>query len=211
MAKAYTLTQKIEALRLLDEMHSDMDEVSRELDIPKRRLSHWCRQREEIQREYTRFLQDEATQMMAQVQYQAAEKALALINAIDEDRISKAPLNQLASAVGALVDRYLKLDDEIEVTENQQEKVIRIEYYDATTGQISETPPWAEADSEQSGEVQGGRLREALRQNGNGENHFEREGAKWDENVVVGSDVSDGKPSLARFEGNDDERDWYHD
>jgi len=207
-SRTYTLAEKIRALDILRE--HKYQAASAITGIPAATLSRWHSQRDELRREHRQCLQDDAQRQMMELQSRLADKAMALINAMDEERMDKAPLNQIASALGTAIDRYIKLQEQ-DKPQASEERVIRIEYYDASTGQVSASPPWSEGDSESSGTLQGGRLRQTLRQDGNRQDYHNGKGAAWDADVVAGPDVSDGESGLARFEDDDDERDWYHD
>ena len=136
-----------------------------------------------------------------------ADKALDLVQAINEEAIAKAPLNQIASTLGVLVDRYLKLGDA--VPEDDTEKVVRFEYfYDGSTHLA---PPWANPDYRGPQTLQGGRVRSPLRQDDAGADYTNgKSDSSWDADLVAGPDLSDGGTGLARFEDELDEprRDW---
>jgi hypothetical protein len=205
----YTLKQKLDAVHELQTGQS-YEAVSTKNSMPMSKLREWYRERETIQREYRQELRDAAADKMLLVQQTMADKAAALVEAIDVERIKNAPLNQVASALGVLIDRYLKLQSG-EHKSSTGEQVFRIEYYDASTGKISSAPPWAENHSESSDTVQSRGVRTTLRQDDDGANYRNGKSDSWDADMVAGSDVPDGESGLAGFEDGDDGRDWYHD
>ncbi len=105
---------------------------------------------------------------LARLQAGLLANAALLLDAMPE-HIATAPLNQQAAALGVLLDRLLKLDEWRRITApHEQEQVIRFEfrYPDGTT---RDTPPWADADSADDGTLPGGRLWQALWQDGDGQ------------------------------------------
>jgi hypothetical protein len=207
MSKRYPTSEKARALFLLRD--KTIEEVSQAKDIPVSTIRAWSKSRDEIIRAYYQELHDEGNHQLILAQKLMAEKIHTLLSAIDKDRIANAPLNQISSALGVLVDRYLKVHDVKELEKDSH--TIRIEYYDADTGEISETPPWAEGDPESGQPLHGGILRAALRENGTGKTADYRTRMAWDEDMVAIPDLYDGESGLARPENDDDGRDWYHD
>lgn len=191
----YTLADKLAALEAITERGFDLDTVSRLQGIPPRTLRRWYQDRHAIQREATR-------DTMLRLQAQLAETALDVVQAMDPQRIADAPLNQLSAALNALIDRYLKLRDLDDDTDT--ERVIRFEYK-YPDGTVHSTPPWTTADSGGDQSLQGGGVRQTLRQDGTGETHHHGQSrASADEDLVAGTDLSDGESRLARSETDDD-------
>jgi hypothetical protein len=205
----YTLKQKLDALQELQTGQS-YESVSTKNSMPMSKLREWYREREAIRREYQQELRDAVADKMLLVQQTMADKAALLVESIDADRIKNAPLNQVASALGVLIDRYLKLQSG-EHESSTGEQVFRIEYYDASTGKVSAAPPWARNHPESSSAVQSGGVRTTLRQDDDGANYRNGKSDPWDADMVAGSDVPDGESGLAGFEDGDDGRNWYHD
>jgi hypothetical protein len=146
---------------------------------------------------------------MAQVQTRLAEKSLLLVEAIDAEHVAKAPLNQLASTLGVLIDRYLKLTDDH--ADMPAEQVIRFEYV-YPEGTVASTPPWSADDSEQSGAVSGGGVRTTLRQDRTRQVSLARQGIRSGAaNMVARPHLSDGESSVAGLEDDDAERLWDFD
>src|SRR5215510_5788307 len=104
----YTLQQKLDALHEL-QADTSYEKVSTKTSIPISKLRECYREREAIRREYQQQLRTAAEDKMLQVQHLMADKASELVEAIDSDRIKNAPLNQVTSALGVLIDRFLKL------------------------------------------------------------------------------------------------------
>lgn len=206
MKKRHTLETQIAALRILDEHGGDFLAAAEAAGISPGVLRKWHKQQHELEREYQRQQQTQAALLMAQVQRQVAEKSLQIVNALDEDRIAKAPLNQLATALGILIDRYLKLTDDLP---QDTEQVIRFEFRHPD-GSFRATPPWAAEDYGHASAVQGGGVRAAVRQDDAGKNYTNGKGAaSRAANVVARTDLSDGESGLAGFEDDDTEHLWY--
>lgn len=198
----YTLTDKIMALDALAALDGDIATCSAQNNIAKKTLRRWQREENQLRAAY-------AQQAIARVQQRLADKALLLVDAIDDEMIAKAPLNQITSALGALIDRYMKLDEITTQNSPQEEieKVVRIEYvYDGSTHMA---PPWANPDYAGRSAFQSGGMRAAVRQNGTGKDPAAGKiVVPWDANLVASPHVSDGKPGLARSE---DEPDTFYD
>ena len=210
MAK-YTLKQKITVLDALNNGDS-YEDISTKEQIPVHKLRQWYRQRDTIRREHQQQLRDAAAQKMLGVQTDMADKAIELIKAMDADRISKAPLNQVASALGILIDRFLKLQYAQEENDAANtEQIIRYEFRHPD-GVLRETPYFAEGRSRHTGTVQSGGVRETLGQDGTRQNYTNGQSRLSGlADVVARPDLSDGESGLAGFEDDDDGRDWYHD
>jgi hypothetical protein len=204
----YTLEQKIEALKRLDEQ-GDLAAVSREKKISVETLRQWRREAEAIRAEQRRRHQASTELTMSKVSEKLAETSLKIVEAMQKpDVIDKAPLNQLAAALGVLVDRYMKLAGE---TTEHGEQVVRIEYV-YPNGTIADAPPWAGSNPEVERPLPGGGVRQALRQDRTGENAPDRQRhPARHANVVARAHVSDGEPGLAGFEDDDGERLRYDD
>lgn len=203
-----TLKAKIEALEKLEEHGGDIAAVSRQTGISPGRLRRWQREADSIRQAQRHARHEKAARIMSEVEQAMAEKSLELVEAIDSERITKAPLNQLAAALSVLVDRYLKLSGE---TTEATQQVIRFEYV-YPDGHIGASPPWAGTHSEIESSLSGGGVRQALRQDRTGQTYTNGKGAaRREADVVAGPDISDGESGLAGFEGDDAERLWYDD
>ncbi len=233
----YTLDQKIDALHTIKKENLSLTAAEDELGISASTLSRWQQQEATLRRDYRQREAQQTTHTLFQVQQKLADKALRVVDAMTDDTLESASLSQLASALNALIGRFLNLQDNLDelLEQTDSEKVFRIEYYDATTGRVSDEPPWAgqsddpltgqvseaprrpDADSEDGlsseSAVRGGGVRQTLRQNADGADSHQRDGAPGSPYLVAGSDVPDGKPGLAGFEGDPqrDGRNWYHD
>jgi len=183
----YTDDQKATALKQL--RTQTIAAVSEDTDIPADTLRRWQRDHH-ANRAATREAQ------LFNLQDQLAENAQQLAQAIDA-QIDSAPLNQLATALNAVIDRYLKLDEHLHTAPT--ERVVRIEYQDAH-GNIHKTPPWAKADPTADAPVQGGGLWTALWQDGDGQNPADTSGAQGRDDVVARADIWHGEPGVARPE-----------
>lgn len=206
--KHYTLDEQIAALDALDAHRENYIETSTATGIPTFKLHQWRRKAGDLRAQWRRQQQERAAQIMAQAQVGMAEKTLQLVVAMDDERIAKAPLNQLAAALGVLVDRYLKLTDD---APERAEQVIRFEYIHPD-GTSHRSPPWADDDSAGEGALQGRGVRATLWQNGTGEADAAGNGAaRRRAGVVAGADLHDGAASLAGPEDDNAEHLRYDD
>lgn len=171
MPPPYTLDEKIDALQALTTQ--TLTAASERLGIPAGTLSNWKRQSDELYRQHRQQQERTALYVLGKAQAQMAQTALAVVQQMTPQRLEEASVSQLSSALGTLIDRYLKLDDALPTTINPQaEKVIRIEYYDAATGETHDTPPWATTDSPDdsaaASAVRGSGVRQTVRQDADG-------------------------------------------
>lgn len=134
--------------------------------------------------------------MLKKIHEQLEQDALLLSQAI-QTAIDGAPLNQLATALNAVLDRYLKLKEYLR--EEEVERVIRVEYQYAD-GTIHSTPPWANADYAVTGEIPGDLLRETIRENGTRQDAGHINGTGRENMLVARADLPDGESGLAGFE-----------
>jgi len=211
MARRYTLDTQIHALNLLDTHEGDLVLVSQELNIPAVILNTWCKKEADIRRDYRQKLQRQFVRLKAEIQVQMLERGMKIMACMDDDTLEKSPLNQLATALGSLVNHALKLDEASEDTDEQtEEKVIRFEYY--YDGKVQDAPPWAGASEGLPRKVQSGGVRKTMGENGTRENgdHGERNRTS-DAWLVARADLPDVESPLERFEDEYQERDWYYD
>lgn len=107
---------------------------------------------------------------MRQVRDSLAKTALRLMDALDEESIAAAPLNQRAAALGIVLDRLLKVEQQLPAPQGEpQEYVYRVEYK-YPDGSIHSTPHWARNNPERGDTLSGSGLRKALRQDGSRQN-----------------------------------------
>jgi len=211
MARRYTLDTKIHALNQLDKYDGDTSRIASELTIPLKTLQTWRTQETDLRREYRARCTRQVAHLKSELQVAMLDRSMAIVERMDDDTLNNAPLNQLATTLSALVNHALKLEEASEETDEQtEEKVIRIEYY--YDGAVQDSPPWTGASERSSSPIQDSGVRETLGQNGTGKNgsHGERTPTpdKW---MVARSDVPDVESPLEGFEGEYQERDWYHD
>lgn len=210
MARRYTLDTKINALNMLDKHDGDLLTVSSELTIPASTLSQWRKKESDLRHDHRQKLHRQFARLKAELQVKMLDRGMKIVACMDDETLDKAPLNQLATALGSLVNHALKLDEVVEDTDEQTEKVIRIEYF--YDGEVQDAPPWAEESSESSSPIQDSSVRETLGENRTGENSTNRKSTlttdKW---LVARADVSDVESPLAGIEDEYQERDWYHD
>lgn len=211
MARRYTLDTKIHALNLLDEYDDDLVIVSQELNIPAMILNRWRIKEDDLRRDHQQKLRSQFVRLKAELQVEMLERGKKIIACMDDETLEKAPLNQLATALGSLVNHALKLDEASEDTDEQtEEKIVRFEYY--YNGSLQDAPPWAGTSEGLPRKVQSGGVRKTMGQNGTGKNDTDGERYSTpDAWLVADSDVSDVESGLAGFEDEFEERDWYHD
>ncbi len=204
MTRRYPLKVKIDALNQLDEHDGDIGLVSEFSEIKASTLRAWLKDEEALRRSYRKRRQGQRDRLAAELQLEMLERGREILQQIDEAKLEKAPLNQLASALGSLVAHALKLEEVAEEIDEGQEKVVRWEFhYD---GQVHEAPPWARPGPELSRALQGGGLRQALGQDRAGQNGAAAAGGagEWT-GLVAGADPLDGEPGLARSESQREE------
>lgn len=201
---------KIDALNRLNRHEGDVQLTSKEAGIPERTLREWRRDEKELRRVYRQRQKQRLGWLKFDLSVKMLEQGQDILARMDGETLDKAPLSQLASALSALVSHALKLEEAIDELDQDEEQVIRLEYYydDA----VQSAPPWTGASEGRPRAVQSGRLRETLGQDGVGQIDAagERHTAA-DARVVDGADASDGGPGLARLKGEHQEGEGYYD
>lgn len=193
MSRRYTNEERHNALKSLDANDGDILATSEQTGIPPSTLRDWAaRHREERAQ---RLLET-----IRRLHEQLAENAVNLAAAID-GAIDGAPLNQLSTALGTVIDRYLKVDEHLaQITQQNGEQVFRFEYV-YPDGSVHNAPPWANDDYDIEGTLPRGGVRTPLWENGGGETHHRANGGgTGGEMLVARPDVYDGEPGVARFE-----------
>ena len=207
--KRYSIADKWNTIWLLRD--NDVKKASEISGVPVSTIKKWQKNYEQIKAEFFKYEHDEGIYRLIIAQNRMADKIGELINAITAEKIESAPLNQLSSAVGVLVDRFLRIHDAKEIEQADTENRYTIEYYDATTGKVGTTPPWAEDDSIDESALHSSYLWQTLWENRIGEAGDTRNGSEGQDNLVARTHVSNGESGLARPEDSDEERDWYPD
>ncbi|GAB4516085.1 MAG: hypothetical protein OHK0046_20730 [Anaerolineae bacterium] len=186
----YTEAQKTQALQEM--IQADIATVSAKTGIPASTLRRWWSQHQTARAE-------RLARSLEHLQTQLAEGAAQTAEVL-QTQINGAPLNQLASALGVLVDRFLKINDLLSQAEGtQQERRVQIEYK-YPDGSIHATPPWAAEDSASADALPGGGLWSPFWQNGSGQDRHYRNGDARRGDVVARADLPDGRAGLAGFE-----------
>ena len=199
MANRYHLDLKIKMLNEIDKNDGEVTGVSSDSKIPVRTLRGWLRDERDLRRKYRARQQRRAQRLAEDMLLRMLDRGEAILERMDDRRLDKAPLNQLASALGALVANALKLEEVMDDGDAEEEKVIRFEHvYD---GALHETPPWAGASEGFDRSLQGSGVWEALGEDGVGQADDTGGGAESETLLVAGADAADGEPGLARFEG----------
>ena len=193
MTRRYTPKEKSNALDQLASCDGDITEASKRTGIPAQTLRRWV----EAQRKHRRERQ---WAKMERAYDKLAENAMKLTQAISE-QIDDAPLNQLATTLNAVVNQFLKLDEQIAQmqTESESEQVYRVEYK-YPDGSLHARPHWARNDPEYTSPFQGGRVREALREDGDRQTGHYPNGLHGGEMLVAGPNLPDGQSGVAGFE-----------
>lgn len=213
MPRSYTLDTKIHALNQLDK-YDDTERIAAELAIPLSTLQKWRTRASSLRKRYRQRNKRRAANLKSDLQVAMLDKSMAILNRMDDEILDNAPLNQLASALSALVNHAMKLEEAIEDDDEQekgqQEQVIRIEYY--YDGEVHNATPWAEESADESSQIQDSSVRSEMGQNGTGQNDNHGESTRSREAwLVADPDLSDVESGMARFEDGRSERDWYHD
>jgi len=192
----YTLKQKIQALDCVARHGGDLAQAQAEVNIPRATLKKWQRQADAIYTDYHAHLQRESQHKMVRAQFHLAEKTLDLVNALTPELIANAPLNQIATALNAVTDRYIKLS-QLTHPENDERQVITVEF--KTDDTISASPPWADASDNEPRALQSGELRATMGQDGTREDDAGSERAPIrHENRVVRPNLSNRGDRMAQ-------------
>lgn len=171
----YPIEKKLETLHLLDK-HS-LREASEISGIPSTTIYYWKNQRHELEDQYYRHIDERGEHDVLVSQKDIAQRIQMLTESINSESIQNAPLNHKAAALGVLIDRYLRIQDAKNLEQQTQtEKVIRIEYVDALTGKVTDTPPWASASPQSDESLQRGLVWQTLRQDRTSEDSHHRNG-----------------------------------
>jgi len=201
--KRYPIAEKMRIVWLLRE--KTHEEISQENDISVSTIRRWQKNYEAIRAEYYTYIHDEAVHRVLVAQVDITKKLKHLVNAIDTERITAATLNQLSSAIGVLIDRFLRIHNAKDITPTHTD-TIRIAYINERTGEVTDAPPWATTYSDEGDALYSRFLWEALRQDSPSEDDYHRNGVARETDMVARADVSDGTASLAGLEADDDER-----
>ncbi|MEL6526987.1 MAG: helix-turn-helix domain-containing protein [Chloroflexota bacterium] len=206
-AKRFPIQEKMRIVWLLRE--KTYDEISVENDVSVATIRRWQKQYDDIAAEYYTYIHDEAVHRVLLAQLEITKKLKHLVDAIDKNRINTATLNQLSSAIGVFIDRFLRIHNAKDITPPDTGS-IRIAYINEHTGEITDAPPWTTANPDASDPLHSGFLWQALRQDRPSEDHHHRNGVARETDMVARADVSDGTASLAGLEADDDkpERNW---
>lgn len=192
------LDKKIDALDQIDRMDGDIAAISDALRIPENDLRDWLRDEEELRRQHGLRRQRQVDRLAVDLQHDMLTRAQAILKQLEGDKVTKAPLNQLASAAGSLVSYALKLADAIEEIDETQEKDRVVQFVYGSPGAVHDAPPWADSREAASRAIQSGGLRPALGQDRAGQNgHSGARDLARAADLVAGADAADGEPGLA--------------
>ena len=118
----YSADEKARALQRLQDNNGDIRRTSAETGISPRTLRRWSAADTPEAPEAENALEDSLHELREQLIKDAVALAVSLLDVIED-----APLNQRATALNQLIDKILKLADDLPDTEVP---VIRIEYED---------------------------------------------------------------------------------
>lgn len=193
----YTQQQKSDALRQLRLCDNDFAQASTQTGIPTDTLRTW----------HARHQSERAERLLArlhQLEEDLIENTLRLMESL-EQVIQNAPLNQRTSAIGTLIDRYLKVNEHLrEVDAEHEMKEIPIVYYDPDgTDTAHSTPLWARADSDNDPSLQSGRVWSPFWKDRIGQSGVDGTRAEGENVLVARPHLLNGDTGLARFEDGD--------
>lgn len=192
------LDKQIEALDEIDRQDGDIAAVSDALRIPESDLRDWLRDEEGLRRVYGLRRQRQVDRLAVDLQHDMLTRAKEMLQLMQGEKLTKAPLNQLASAAGSLVSYALKLADAIEEIDETQEKDRVVQFVYGSRGLAQQAPPWADNREEAWRAIQGGGLRPALGQDRTGQNgHSGARDLGEAADLVAGADAANGGPGLA--------------
>ena len=195
MANRYHLDEKIKALNAIDRNDGEVKRISKDSNIPERTLRDWLRDEKNLRRQYRKRRQRHAQRLAEDLLLDMLERGQEILARMDIEKLEKAPLSQLTSALGALIANAMKLEEVMDEGDAGEEKVIRFEhYYD---GAVQEAPPWAGASEGFDRSLQGSGVWEALGEDGVGQADDTGGGAGGETLLVAGADAADGEPGLA--------------
>lgn len=199
MSRRYSLDTKIDALNQIDQHDGDVALVGDVLEFPVATLRSWLAKETDLRRAYEMRRHRQCERLKRDLQSDMLLRGKAILAQLDAERLAKAPLNQLAAALGSLVTHALKLEEAIQPRAEDDERVIRVEYY--YDGQVQDAPPWAGASDGRPRAVQSSGLRTPLGQDRAGQNGAAAAGAATPAaRMVAGAHHHDGQPGMARPE-----------
>lgn len=201
--KRIKLANKISALAALEE--ASIESVAERYRVTVDTIKTWIRQEATLHEAYQAQMRRQNERNLLALQNRMVLQANRMVAAMDETDLQETPLNQLASTLGILLDRYLKLDP---VLTTQQPQVIRIEYQ-YPDGSTHPAPHWATGDSASTPPFQGDRMRATLGKDRIGEDDLDSSSPASTTNMVDRSHLRDVAASLARFETDPEKRLWY--
>ena len=199
MKRPYSLDNKIDALNQIERHDGNIASVSDVLEIPEGTLKNWKQREKDFRRQYRKRQERQRDPLVEDLRLQMLQRGQVILARMDDETIAKAPLNQLASALSALVSHALKLEEAINEIDEQEERVVRFEHY--YNGSVHLAPPWAGASEGFDRTLQDRGVWEALGQDRAGQDHPAASSNGAEAALLVdGADKHDGEPGLARLE-----------
>ena len=195
----YTQQQKSDALRQLRLCDNDFTQASTQTGIPTKTMRKW----------QVKHQSERAERLLARLQLleeDLIENTLRIMESL-EQVIENAPLNQRTSAVGTLIDRYLKVNEHLrEVDAEDEMKEIPLVYYTSDAPDTPQaTPPWAEEDSDNAPSLQSGRVWSPVWEDRIGQGGTGGTGGEREDMLVARPHLLNGDAGLARFEDGDED------
>lgn len=143
MAKRYSQKeQRAVVARLLAEPGLSVRQLAAEMGVSVSTLRRWRQSYAPTPTPHESDAPLSSSQMIALLRERLIKSAVTLASSLDEV-VDNAPLNQRATALSQLIDKIIKLAEQLPI---EHEQVIRIEYLHPD-GSIRQRPPWAEDDS----------------------------------------------------------------
>lgn len=193
MPNRYSLDCKIEALDLIDRHAGNTQLVSEMLAIPRRTLFGWRGREAELRRRHRRLMRRHRQRLLSRMRLDLLERGGAILARLDEDSLDD---EHLTSAIGALLDNALKIEEVLEGAHEQKKQIINWECKgDAALEAVSSR---AGDRARSAGALQGCGVRKTLGQNRAGQDDHAHERDRGGEALLVAvADALDGEPNLA--------------
>jgi transposase-like protein len=193
MVHRYTEEEKAQALAVITEREGSIPQAAVQTGISPQTLRRWWKVGQAGRR-------SRLQSRLERAQEKLADNALKLSAAIG-NQMDDAPLSQLATALNAVINQYMKLEEHLATfnTGDKGENVVRLEHK-YPDGTLHDKPHWARNNPEYESPFPGRGVREAVRQDGDGQAGYRPQSDERGEMLVAGSDLPDGDAGLAGLE-----------
>ena len=111
MPKRYTLSEKITALNLIDQLNGDRRQAADQLNIPRRTLEGWLPIEDQLRNQFTSEQDGQFDRQLRQVHLKLLDRALAILDCLDDSALADASASQLARALNAILSQTVKLQE----------------------------------------------------------------------------------------------------